>query len=309
MLTRATTIVLVCGLAAPALAQHVLFDQSYLATTPTLPCIPAGSQNSQLQTGNLLIGLGAVAGSNQRVADDFVVPAGSGGWTVSGATLFAYMGASPPPSPSPITAAYVRVWDGRPGDAGSAVIFGDLTTNRLASSDFSGIYRITAACSLARPIYRVEVAFPPLLLAEAHTYWIEWTFTGSAAYTGPFVPPATITGERNIPNCNARYFNGSTWISIVDSDPPNPDPNYPPLPQGLPFMVRGTAVSAPACYANCDGSSVAPVLNVLDFSCFLNKFAAGDTYANCDGSTVTPVLNVLDFSCFLNKFAAGCSAP
>jgi hypothetical protein len=61
------------------------------------------------------------------------------------------------------------------------------------------------------------------------------------------------------------------------------------------------------CYANCDGSTTAPVLNVLDFTCFLNKFAAGDPYANCDGSTTAPVLNVLDFSCFLNKFAAGCS--
>ncbi len=64
---------------------------------------------------------------------------------------------------------------------------------------------------------------------------------------------------------------------------------------------------ARVCYANCDHSTTPPVLNVLDFSCFLNKFAAGDTYANCDRSTIAPVLNVLDFSCFLNKFAAGCS--
>jgi hypothetical protein len=62
----------------------------------------------------------------------------------------------------------------------------------------------------------------------------------------------------------------------------------------------------PPCYANCDGSTTPPVLNVLDFSCFLNKFAAGDAAANCDGSTTPPVLNVLDFSCFLNEFAAGC---
>jgi hypothetical protein len=61
------------------------------------------------------------------------------------------------------------------------------------------------------------------------------------------------------------------------------------------------------CFANCDGSTTPPVLNVLDFSCFLNRFAAGDSYANCDGSTTTPVLNVLDFTCFLNRFAAGCS--
>jgi YVTN family beta-propeller protein len=61
-----------------------------------------------------------------------------------------------------------------------------------------------------------------------------------------------------------------------------------------------------ACYANCDGSHAAPILNVSDFTCFLQKFAAGDPYANCDGSTAPPVLNVADFTCFLQKFAAGC---
>jgi hypothetical protein len=49
-----------------------------------------------------------------------------------------------------------------------------------------------------------------------------------------------------------------------------------------------------------------PVLNVNDFTCFLNAFAAGSPYANCDQSTTPPVLNVNDFTCFLNTFAAGC---
>jgi trimeric autotransporter adhesin len=62
----------------------------------------------------------------------------------------------------------------------------------------------------------------------------------------------------------------------------------------------------PACYPNCDASTTPPILNVADFSCFLQKFAAGDPYANCDGSTTPPVLNVADFGCFLTKFAAGC---
>jgi hypothetical protein len=60
------------------------------------------------------------------------------------------------------------------------------------------------------------------------------------------------------------------------------------------------------CYANCDGSTTEPILNVADFTCFLTKFAAGNAYANCDGSTVEPVLNVADFTCFLTKFAGGC---
>ena len=61
-----------------------------------------------------------------------------------------------------------------------------------------------------------------------------------------------------------------------------------------------------SCYANCDGSTQSPVLNIADFACFVGRFASGDPYANCDGSGVPPVFNVADFSCFLSKFAAGC---
>jgi hypothetical protein len=73
------------------------------------------------------------------------------------------------------------------------------------------------------------------------------------------------------------------------------------------FCRAGTVYKiVPPCWANCDASTTAPVLNVLDFNCFLNRFAAQDCYANCDSSTTPPALNVLDFNCFLNKFAGGC---
>ena len=58
--------------------------------------------------------------------------------------------------------------------------------------------------------------------------------------------------------------------------------------------------------ANCDGSQEPPVLNVADFSCFLQRFAAGAAYANCDGSTTPPTINVADFTCFPQQFAVGC---
>jgi hypothetical protein len=61
-----------------------------------------------------------------------------------------------------------------------------------------------------------------------------------------------------------------------------------------------------SCYANCDNSTIAPILNVNDFVCFTNRYAAADAYANCDASTIAPVLNVNDFVCFTNKYAAGC---
>ena len=60
------------------------------------------------------------------------------------------------------------------------------------------------------------------------------------------------------------------------------------------------------CYANCDGSTATPVLNINDFICFQSRFAAGEPAANCDQSTSTPVLNVNDFICFQQRFATGC---
>ena len=72
------------------------------------------------------------------------------------------------------------------------------------------------------------------------------------------------------------------------------------------FLAATSGSGPPACYANCDASTIPPILNVHDFACFLNKFAAGAPYANCDGSTSPPALNVQDFACFLNQFAAGC---
>ena len=77
--------------------------------------------------------------------------------------------------------------------------------------------------------------------------------------------------------------------------------------KSAPVVMDTLTVGFPSvCYANCDGSTQAPVLNVQDFTCFLQKYAAADFYANCDGSTQAPVLNVVDFTCFLQKFAGGC---
>jgi hypothetical protein len=72
------------------------------------------------------------------------------------------------------------------------------------------------------------------------------------------------------------------------------------------MMVLTIAAPGSSCYANCDQSTTSPILNVNDFQCFLNRYAAGDSYANCDGSVAAPVLNVNDFICFNNAFASGC---
>jgi hypothetical protein len=81
------------------------------------------------------------------------------------------------------------------------------------------------------------------------------------------------------------------------------------------IALTGVCFVGQTCYANCDGSTAQPILNVDDFTCFINSFAAAQSlphaqqvthYANCDGSTVAPALNVDDFTCFINQFAQGC---
>lgn len=60
------------------------------------------------------------------------------------------------------------------------------------------------------------------------------------------------------------------------------------------------------CGANCDGSTVSPVLTANDFMCYINAIAVQDPYANFDevcGWTGN------DFQTFLNAYASGCVGP
>jgi serine protease AprX len=68
------------------------------------------------------------------------------------------------------------------------------------------------------------------------------------------------------------------------------------------ISATGTTCTNPTtCYANCDGVGG---LTANDFSCFLNRYANGESYANCDG---VGGLTANDFACFLNAYANGCS--
>ena len=128
----------------------------------------------------------------------------------------------------------------------------------------------------------------PLPLTAGTNYWV--LVESVASPTGSFIwectAPATLpTGTGT---ATTFLFNGS--------------------PSGMFNLVEINAnPPAPTCYANCDGSSVAPVLNANDFQCFIDRYVGGTAYANCDGSSVAPVLNANDFQCFINKYVAGCS--
>jgi len=104
---------------------------------------------------------------------------------------------------------------------------------------------------------------------------------------------------------SAEEFMGSGWFFQVMQAHYGISGELAEGGQLMAIYIPATQVGA-ACYANCDGSTVGPVLTANDFQCFLNAFSAGSSYANCDGSTVSPVLTANDFQCFLNAYSNGC---
>jgi hypothetical protein len=240
-----------------------------------------------------------------RLADDFVVP--PAGLSLAYVRIPVYRTGA---TGLEVTSATIRIWNGRPDDPGAQVVFGDTSTDRLAYVEFSNIYRIFStivgptcgaltAPGLQRRLrwayIRVFQNLPP------GTYWLDLSYLG-----GLFSPPATHPTARrpqcDSANANARQFNGEAWVDLVDAAQ-----GCAPIPhqQDLYFELLGGPTMLP-CYPNCDGGTAAPILSINDFTCFLQRFAAGDPYANCDNSVSSPVLNVGDFTCFLQRFAAGC---
>ncbi len=61
------------------------------------------------------------------------------------------------------------------------------------------------------------------------------------------------------------------------------------------------------CYADCDRSTGAGVLDIFDFLCFQNAFVSQREYAcDCDTSSGHGVCDLFDFLCFQGAFVGGC---
>jgi hypothetical protein len=139
-------------------------------------------------------------------------------------------------------------------------------------------------------------AISPLAVKELHgsgTY----KYGGEVALTQQLVLDLSIDAEPV-----RRYDSG-----VVPFDPAHPFPQLWISAETAQFGCNQNGFDLRArpvpCYPDCDGSGS---LNVNDFVCFMNAWAAGDPYANCDQSWVVPILNVNDFACFQQFYAAGC---
>ena len=190
-----------------------------------------GADESRLQTVSVVpamntIGFGVQQTAPNRIADDFVIPAG--GYTVTSFTVYSYQtGSTTTPTHNGIT---LQIWNGPPGAMGSSVVFGDTTTNRFTSAAFSNIFRTTetAVGATNRPIMAVTASGLNINL-PAGTYWLDFALSGTLA-SGPWAPPITIQGS-SAPGNGLQSITG-VWGPALDG-------GAAAVQQGFPLTIDG----------------------------------------------------------------------
>src|SRR6185295_9914155 len=104
------------GIASPLFGQILYDNGAYQTADPPAACIPAGLHESLLQNtlGLATNGFGVQygGGAGNVLGDDFTVPAP--GWHITTLQVPAYMSGNSQTATAPLTAVYVRVWDGSP---------------------------------------------------------------------------------------------------------------------------------------------------------------------------------------------------
>ncbi|MCO5266611.1 MAG: choice-of-anchor J domain-containing protein [Lentimicrobium sp.] len=223
----ANNVVNVAGDSKPLSSNRaLLYDNGPLVNSPGTGV--GGADESILQNvtlGMTTLGAGIQFASGNHMADDFVVDAN---WTIDQFTFYGYQTGST--TTSTMTGGYLQIYNGNPSTGGT-VVWGDMTTNRMSSTTFSNIYRLSEGTpGTNRPIMEIVCETPGLTLTPG-TYWVEYTLDGSLT-SGPWAPPITITGETTTGNA-LQYLPASGWQPFQDGGTLTP--------QGLPFLIAGTA--------------------------------------------------------------------
>ncbi len=207
----------------------LLYDNGPLLTHPG-GCAGTWVDASRLQTDLAMntLGFGHQIASGNQVADDFTVPAA--GWHIDTIAFYAYQTSTTTPSVNDVR---VRIWNGAP-NAGGTIVWGDLTTNRIAGTATIGTLQRdsgTSPCANNRPI-QVVIATINADFA-AGTYWVEWTEGGTGS-SGPWAPPVTILGQTTTGNGLQYLTSSGAWGPANDSGTLTQ--------QGFPFTIDGTVL-------------------------------------------------------------------
>ena len=195
-----------------------------------------GADESVLENTSLglsTLGFGHQFANGNWIADDFTIT-DAAGWNITSFVFYAYQTGST--TTSTISAVHFTIYDGVPGDAGTSVVWGDATTDRLTSTSFSNIYRVseTSGGATNRPI--MENTCDASFHLDAGTYWVAWQADGILS-SGPWAPPITITGQASTGNGMQSTDNLATWGPANNNGGSGPQ-------QGIPFIINGDIASA-----------------------------------------------------------------
>jgi hypothetical protein len=196
-----TTVLPLALLVTPSVAAAQLLDTEALVT-----CAGCGFNGADVSDDTSgAWGYNVVA---FRLAEEFTVTSAAG-WNVSTITLFAYQTLSPT-APCPITSVNMQIWDGPPGP-GSAVVWGDTTTNVFQSGAWSNIYRVHAGVpqtNTDRAVFAVTCTVGTQLAMG--TYYVDFSMPNTSAFSGPWAPT-----NSNTSTSTARQTNNNWATSTV----------------------------------------------------------------------------------------------
>jgi len=116
------------------------------------------------------------------------------------------------------------------------LIWGDTLTDRLVRSAWTNSYRVLESAtgtSSTRAIFK-NVASTPGLSLTAGTYWIDFQFSGSSSYSGPWANPITIAGNATTGNGMQKSNANNPWTTVLDPGSSTQ--------QGFPFSIFGALV-------------------------------------------------------------------
>jgi hypothetical protein len=202
-----------------------------------------GANTSAIETGYNTFGYSVSLALPARIADDFTVPA-SKTWTLSKLRWLTYQTGST--TTSTINDVKVQIWSGAAGPFGGATLLaGDLTTNRLTSSAWTGVYRVTQTTltDINRPIMecQVDMSWAPAL--PAGTYWVDISIGGTLS-SGPWANPTVPFDSTD----NGQQFFLGVWQNVMDG--------VALTPQDFPYKLEGTESSPTHAYCTAKVNSL-----------------------------------------------------
>jgi hypothetical protein len=182
-----------------------------------------GADTSSIEATFNTYGYGCQQSVGNRVADDFVVPAGQN-WTLSKLHWRSYQTGAP--TTGTINGIQVNIWNATPTTGGTPLW--SSAANVFVSKTWTNVYRVISAPGDAqRAIQDVIADLTGSPVLGPGTYWVDVSLTGTLAsgpWSNPTVPHAGTDNGR-------QFTTAGGWAAIIDATAG--------LPQDFPYILEG----------------------------------------------------------------------